>query len=159
MTAFTRSISSIQDQGSFDLNLRKIAKPAGFKAFAAGVFSATLVATGAQAMEKASPAEISDRMDHLVHDATCEEILPILSGPMRPGLVDEDQFDVATAILPLFIYGYAMAKGQSFDAARFELIASCKDMPATPFAGFPPYRPDPEFWPPEFIKIWEDMQD
>lgn len=111
-------------------------------------------AGSAQSKDKATPTEISEQMEYIAYEATCADVLPIISGPMRPGMIDENQFDALTAMLPVFIYGYAMASEQSFDAVRFELIDACNEAPDRLFAGFPDYRPDPRFWPQEFINVW-----
>ena len=106
----------------------------------------------------AAPNEIDADVDHLIMNATCAEIVPIISGPMREPLLQREFADTLTSILPVFIYGYALAREQSFDEARFELIENCQDNPDKPFAGFPPYRPDPAYWPEAFIKLWEEAQ-
>ncbi|WP_135507570.1 hypothetical protein [Roseovarius aestuariivivens] len=115
------------------------------------VFSGVIMVFADRALAEA----VADATDHLIYAATCQEIRPIISNPMHEPLLDKKYADTLTSILPVFIYGYAMAKGQSFDEARFELIAMCEEDPQKVFAGFPEYAPDPEFWPENFIEIWK----
>ena len=87
--------------------------------------------------EDVTTAEVGDAAAYLVQKATCAEVIAATQKAMNPQL-DTDEI-LMNLNLMSFIYGYAFAKGQTFDEAIEETLTRCINDPLQPFAGFPKY--------------------
>ena len=98
-------------------------------------FAATVTALLAcpAAASPTSTAEVGNSAHHLVHDATCQEVIDAFAayGNPRP-----DQSLLLLNVIN-FQYGYAYAKGITPEEAFEEIATRCVEDPSQPFAGFP----------------------